>query len=560
MTYNSQPHPEHEPHNRPGYPPVGQPLSANDPYHQPGAPRPSWQQYVNPESAADYYATQPRSDEDDADDDDEALGRRINWRWLVGITIGVVVLILSAILLHHSGSGSKSSDKPAAHKPSPLTEQWRSAAPASMWSSAIVGDLLVGIECDQRAGPHADGASCVLQGRGLADGQSKWELSGQQLGVSVTAVGDSVVVSGDGVPTGFTNNNAGSEQAHRGTLIVNANDGHVIRRFDNQIAWMYSQQTVVLHEAITQSGRVTFTAINAATGQKRWQFDDAALPDTGVNELAGLLPSGFAPSPLVVGETAVMNGGNATVVRELDTGKDVASVARKAGEPARYIAFLDDKLVRVVPGLRARLEGVNTSNTNTPAWSLDISAAEIPAQCSGMICLSSRPDPGMKVVNPASGNVIAQSSTGAIYVLREGGSVALVRCASKGSFVNPCPLDTARTEVVTTNTGRRLWSGGAPIFVTSTHSADNPRLLVGTAQLGGDATSIVSVSAAGRGTELGTIGRTGLVPATQVQTEPIADSYQPQYLPTLLCSANGQQLVCGTRWQLNQLVSWRLPL
>lgn len=565
-----------DPHGRSGAPqqPSQQPLSANDPYHQPGAPRPQWQQgegypgsaypgYGYPGVADPYYPgnTAPPDDPALDDDDDHEPTRRFSSGWLVAIAIGVVTLIIGITVLQHVGSDTKPDDKSAAdNSQGTLTEQWSSGDPVSMWSSTLVGQMLVAIECNQRAGPHADGGNCALRGRGLADGQQRWELTDQPLGVALTAVGDVVVVSGDGLRGDLSDNNAGNEQAHRRTLLVDSLDGRVIKAFDNQIAWLYSQRTVVLRDFPSDGGRQTFTAVDAASGQQRWKFDNARPVDDGVNELAALLPDGFAPTPLFYGETAVMDGEAASVVRELDTGKDLLAVPRQPGNPTRYVAYLDDVLVRTVPGSEVRLEGVSTGNLDTPIWSTELGADALPRRCSTMVCVSSSQGSMTRLVNPETGKVIATNDRGAMYVRRSGDVVALLRCDAGGSLVDPCPLDKAGTEVVDAKTGRQVWRGKVPVSVLSATSDAQEKLLIATTSPGSDSIEVVAVLAGSRPVKLGSLKRPGLVKAAEVQNGQVitGGGYEPSFLPTLSCDADGQRLVCGTRWQLSQVVSWRL--
>ncbi len=536
-----------------GYP--QQPLSANDPYHHPGAPRPQWQQ------GGGYpgYSYIGNSAPGNRNPDDEPQ-RRFNRGWLIAIAISVVALVIGVTVLQGSGSDSQPDDKPATDKrQGTLTEQWRSGASVSMWSSTLVDQMLVAIECNQRAGPHANGADCALRGRSLTDGQQRWELTGQPLGVTLTAVGDVVVVSGDGLRGSLRDNHAGNEQAHRRTLLVNAEDGRVIKAFDDQIGWLYSQQTVVLRDLPTEGGRQTFAAIDVTSGRQRWKFDNARPVDDGVNELAGLLPDGFAPTPLFDGEFAVMDGATSTVVRELDTGKDLISVPRGSGDPTRYIAYSDDVLVRVLPGSDVRIEGVSKGKLDTPVWSTELGADAVPRQCSTMVCVPNAQGSATRLINPETGKVVATNDKGAMHVRRNGDVVALLLCDGGGSFVNPCPLDKARTEVVVAKTGRRVWRGKAPVFVRSATVGTQKRLLVATTSPGSDSTDVVVVSANARTLELGSLERPGLVKTVEVQSEPVTDGYEPTLLPTRLCGVDKQRLVCGTRWQLNQVVSWRLP-
>ncbi len=557
------PQPGSDPYDQSGRPEL--PLSANDPYHRPDAPRPEWQQgggypggaYPGspyPGVVDPYY---PRNRPPDDSDDDEPE-RRFRRGWLVAIAVGVVALVLGVTVLQNSGSDS-GADNPAPQvRTGELTEQWRSGAPVSMWSSALVGQMLVGIECNQRAGPHADGADCALRGRSLTDGQQRWELTGQPLGTSLIAVGDVVVVSGDGQRGDLRDIAAGKEQAHRRTLLVDAEDGRVIKTFDDQIAWMYSQQTVVLRNLPGEGGRQTFTAIDVASGEQRWRFDDAAPVNDGVNELATLLPDGFAPTPMVPGEMVVMDGATATVVRELDTGTDLVSVPRRPDDPTRYIAYLDEVLVRVVPGSNVRLEGVSTGNVDTPVWSTELGADAIVRQCSTMICVPNSQGSQTRLVHPETGEIVVTNESGAMYVRRSGDVVALLRCTSEGSFVDPCPLDKARTEVVATNTGRRIWAGKAPVFVLSGSVGPRERLVVGTTSPDSDTTEVIAISANSRPLRLGSLQGPGLVDAGEVQSEPVTDGYEASSLPTRQCGADERRLVCGTRWQLNQVMSWQL--
>ncbi|MGH3546243.1 MAG: hypothetical protein ACRDPW_10010 [Mycobacteriales bacterium] len=560
MSYYPQPGPGSaaDPYARPDQP--QQPFSANDPYHQPGAPRLEWQQAdTHPGSAYPgvvdpYY---PGSRAPDEDDDDEPP-RRFRRGWLVAIAIGVVVLVLGITVLQNSGSQTDSDKKPEADKASGgLTEQWRSGAPVSMWSATLVQQMLVAIECNQRAGPHANGAECAVRGRNAADGQQRWELAGQPLGVTLVAVGDVVVVSGDGLG-GPRENNAGSERAHRRTLLVSAADGRVIKAFDNQIGWMRSQQTIVLRDLPAEGGRQTFTAIDVATGEQRWKFDNARPVDGGINELAAVLPSGAAPTPLFDAEFAAMDGASTTVVRELDTGKDLATVLRTSGDTVGTIAYLDKVLVRVIPGPRVRLEGVSTSNLGNPIWSIELGAAAAVRQCSTMICVSGTQGTASRLVNPETGKVVATNDKGAMYAVRSGEVVVVLRCAAAGSFVNPCPLDTASTEVIAVKNGRQIWRGKSPVFVVASAVRTSKKLLVGTTAPGSNSTEVTAFSGVGRAAEFGSFAGPGLVKAAEVQSEPVIDGYEPNYLPTRLCSMDERRLVCGTRWQLNQVVSWRI--
>jgi hypothetical protein len=551
---------------------VHEPYSAHDPYHRPDAPRPSWQQdpgyptapdgaHLGDQYARDQYRNDPTVNDPAYYNapsygygDDEPQ-RRFSRTWFVLIAVAVVVLVVGLAVLN-SGSDSKNSHRSA--KKAAMTEQWRSTAPVSSWENIVVGDVAVGIECNQRAGPHIDGAGCVLRGRGLADGQQRWEIADQPLGMTVAAAGSTVVLSGDGAQGGIRNNNAGNQQAHRSTTLVDGASGRIIASFANQIAWRYSQRTVVLHDLDSPTGRQNVTAVAAATGQTRWQFAGANLPDDGRNEFSGLLPQGFAPTPVIAGDVVVLDGPSQVAVRELDTGNDIMSLLRKPDDTARYLAYIDNVLVRVVPGAKARLEGLSTTNVGAPAWRVNIPIGAVPMQCSTVICLPTSPATGTSVINPGNGRTIAKNPSGAMYALRAGDAVAVVKCPANGSIGNPCPIEGAALVVYSVKNGKQLWHGGSPVFATAQTTGDSSRLIVGTAKPGATVTNVVAVAAGKDTVSLGNIDNGGLVQPVQVQADPVADAYQPAYLPTTVCGVAKQILVCGTRWQLNQIVARKL--
>ena len=322
--------------------------------------------------------------------------RRFNRWWLVGLGAALLALIVGLAVIGAKPKGEGEETLP----PGSLTEQWRQGSPVSVWSTAVVGEVVVAIECNQRGGPYANGAQCVLRGRSVTDGQELWKVADQPLGLDLAVVGNSVVVTGDGVPANIRQNTAGSLEAHNGTLLINAADGRIIKSFQNQVMWRHSQQTFVLRDLASVADSRTFSAVDAVTGATKWQFAAAVDPGVGVSAFTPLLPAGLAPMPFSFGEAAVMTGKDAMVVRRLDTGEDLAIVPRQQTGDAQYITMIENILIRKVPGTTASLQGVTLNSPDTPMWSTNIPVDGIPVQCSDLICVNNQVKSSASVISP----------------------------------------------------------------------------------------------------------------------------------------------------------------
>jgi len=200
---------------------------------------------------------------------------------------------------------------------------------------------------------------------------------------------------------------------------------------------------------------------------------------------------------------------------------------------------------------------VTVNSPDTPSWSTNIPADAIPVQCSDLICVNNEVKSSSSVISPMRGRVIAKHDKGSMYARSSGNAVAIMRCSTSGSITDPCPLKDLKTEVVTASTGKVLWRGDVPIVATTITENSGQTLIVGVSKAGTGTVTLAAFPRQGKGVQLGKADRAGLATTVDVQTEPISDGYGPTYLPTLVCAGRPQQLVCGSRWQLTQPVSWK---
>ncbi len=483
------------------------------------------------------------------------------------VVVAVVLALLVVGTMYHL-IGSKDSSRASASSSGAFEQVWQAPDSRLTLDIVAVNDTIVSVECQpasqnvaisaqrsrQGQGPivrtREKPKSCSLIGRGQRDGESRWKLDRQSIGVALASTGPAVIAYG-------------GDQA----LVVSAVTGEITRTFADGVLLGYAGTTAIFAERPTEAVSQVI-AIDVTDGRKLWQVPIAQSPAVenarAVSQASIGVPSGFDRmyyDGMAGGNRYVMVPDATTAgeykIRDIATGglaqpRLAGRIFGVASGYALHVTGAGDK--RVLHGTR-----LGADDAAQP-WNYELPPGGYVAACAGLVCVQDVSSHRSAVVDPVSGEPIYRNDSGWSYVRRGGDLAVIVRC-SAAQDVRVCPGQDAGVEVVRIRDRARVWSGKRPAFVAPQGRDAGASLMVGVAE--GNRVRVLAFSDdSSNPTTVGTVALKALESVERATGQPAVGNQRESAtliaVPNVSCVATDSTLSCGSRWSPMRATTWNV--